>query len=85
MICDILEQEPSIRSSISQDGGESETFDWGIPTTLRDHSPIDLCTRLPFPVSPWLSTQQINFDHRLAHQDSNQKDDRKFVGLFSYY
>nr|CDS25928.1 BarH-like 2 [Hymenolepis microstoma] len=75
MICDILEQEPSIRSSISQDEGDSEAFDWGSPSTLRDHSPIDLCTRLPFPVSPWLSTPQINFDNRIVQQDSSQKDD----------
>lgn len=80
MIGDILEQNASIQSSLSQDGEDSEAFDWEMPN-LKDLSPIDLCTRLPFSVSPWLSSQHTNADHRLTPQDTNHKIGSKFAGL----
>ncbi|VDM17839.1 unnamed protein product [Hydatigera taeniaeformis] len=85
MIGDILGQKRSIQRPLSQ---RDESLEWGMPP-FKDLSPMDLCTRLSFPVSPWLPTQQLTADLRFLPQSTLHPDDNilnpgdPFRGLIS--
>ncbi|KAL5967951.1 BarH-like 2 homeobox protein [Taenia solium] len=61
----------SIQRPLGQRDGPLE---WEVPS-LKDLSPMDLCTRLSFPVTPWLPTQQLTADLRFLPQETLHPDD----------
>ncbi|EUB59557.1 BarH-like 2 homeobox protein [Echinococcus granulosus] len=85
MIGDILEQKRNIQRPLRQG---DESLEWEIPS-LKDLSPMDLCTRLSFPVTPWLPTQQFTTDLHFLPQETLHSDDNllnpgdPFRGLLS--
>lgn len=75
MIGDILDQKRSIQSPLEQ---SDESLDWEIPS-LKDINPMDLCTRLPFSITPWLSNQQFASDLRFTEQEKLHPHDSESV------
>lgn len=78
MIGDILEQKRGIRRPLGQGDGSLE---WNMPS-LKDLSPMDLCTRLSFPVTSWLPTQQLTADLRFLPQETLHPDDSESLSLY---